>query len=604
LPRLQPGFYRINARLVGTNSETLSTETTVAVIDTLVEGPAHGCFGWTLPQGNSGIGAKELARWAGSLGVAWIKYPSWLDPADTAKAEQTLAVFSKMQDAGIQTIGMLDVPPENQIAKYGLRSRRELVAALLFRDLPTWQPMLEPVMEMLTLKVRTWQLGSDRDHSFLGRPRLRESITQISSGLQGFGQPLEVAISWPWMEAELPDSQASWQAVCRTSDPPLGAKELDQYLTLSQKDARSDGPRTWLLLDPIDKNRYDLETRIRDLVLRMATVKSHRVQAAFVSDPRDPENGLLRSNGRPGELLLPWRTTSRMIGNLRKVGKLQLRSGASNGVFVGNDRAVVMLWSSVPTEEKIYLGDNVQAVDVWGRVTNLPIEPDPIQPGQRIRIGRLPIFIVGADPKLLAFRMSVDIENNQLDSLLGEDQNLTVQFTNPTRDSLVGSMRLRSPQAWRVSLAKRNWEALPGRTASEDFKVVLSNIAKVGEYELPIQFEVETVPPKLVTVYRKVQVGPDGLELKATTRLLPGGEIRVQIEFTNFSDIPQSYECMVFPPAGRQYKRRFMTIPPGETLRRDYYWPDGAELIGKKMLLRAIEQDGQRVLNYSIDVVR
>ncbi|MFK8115344.1 MAG: hypothetical protein AB8B91_24315, partial [Rubripirellula sp.] len=72
LPRLQPGFYRINARLVGTNSETLSTETTVAVIDALVEGPARGCAGCTLPQGNSGIRAKERARWAGSLGVAWI----------------------------------------------------------------------------------------------------------------------------------------------------------------------------------------------------------------------------------------------------------------------------------------------------------------------------------------------------------------------------------------------------------------------------------------------------------------------------------------------------------------------------------------------------
>ena len=32
--------------------------------------------------------------------------------------------------------------------------------------------------------------------------------------------------------------------------------------------------------------------------------------------------------------------------------------------------------------------------------------------------------------------------------------------------------------------------------------------------------------------------------------------------------------------------------------------PDGEQLIGQQMLLRAVEQDGRRVLNYSVDVAR
>jgi hypothetical protein len=479
-----------------------------------------------------------------------------------------------------------------------------MVASQLFRDSAIWQPLLEPVMSRLTLKVRTWQLGADRDHSFMGRPRLRESIRQISTGLQGFGQPIDVAISWPWMEQELPNREASWQAICRSGSPPLNAKELDYFLAQSTNDARGDGPRTWLLLDPINKDAYQREARIRDLVLRMATVRSHRVQAAFVSDPRDPQQGLLRPNGRPDQLLLPWRTSSRLIGNLRKVGSLQLRSGAENLVFAGNDRAVLMLWSAQPTEELIYLGDHVQSVDVWGKVTNLDTEVIGNQPVQRIKIGPVPTFVIGADPMLMAFRMSVHLDQNQLDSFLGQVQRLSVSFTNPNRDSLVGDMQVLAPESWTVETPRRSWEALARRTAQHDFNVILRNTAKIGRYEFPIQFQIETVPPKLITVYRNVSVGPQGLQLNVTTRLLRNDELRVQIEITNQSSQSQSYDCMLFPPPGRQYQRRFVTIQPGETVRRDIHWRDGDELVGKRMLLRAVEQDGRRVLNYSIDVTR
>lgn len=604
LPRIDPGFYRITASLDGQLGTSLATETTIAVIDDLIGGPPHGCFGWTLDQGHQGIAARDLATWLADLGVAWVKYPSWIPPDDTEGAEEIAMIFNKLQDSGIQTVGMLDVPPESQLSNYELRGRKDMVAAQLFRDVATWQPLLEPVMSRLTLKVRTWQLGADRDHSFLGRPRLQESIRRISTGLQGFGQPIDVAISWPWLEPELPNGDSSWQAICRSSEPPLGAAELDAHLELRQQDVRNEVARTWLLLDAIPKSNYDRDSRIRDLVLRMATVRGHRVQAAFVSSPRDPETGLLRANGRPGELLLPWRTTSRLIGNLRKVGSLKLRSGAANSVFAGDERAVLMLWSAEPTEELMYLGEHIQSVDVWGKVTNLPIEMAEDQPIQRVQIGPMPIFIIGADPQLLAFRMSVDVQPKQLDSLLGQVQKFSVSFTNPSRESLVGEMRAVSPDTWSVDAPERSWEALAGRTAQETFRVVLSNTAKIGRYDVPIRFSLDTVPPKMITVYREMHVGPEGLEVKVTTRLLGNGELRVQVELTNHASRPQPYDCMLFPPPGRQYQRRLLTVQPGETITRKFYWTEGEQLVGQQMLLRAAEQDGQRVLNYAIDVTR
>ena len=604
LPRLQPGFYRVTAALEGDQTSTLATETTLAVISKLVSGPPHGSFGWTLPEGSKGISPRDLAPWLARLGVAWVKYPCWLAPEDYAAAEQVATIFSKLQDAGVQTVGMLDVPPEEQLPNYNLRGRRDMVAAQLFRDVSTWQSLLEPVMTRLTLKVRTWQLGADRDHSFLGRSRLRDSIKQISTGLQGFGQPIDVAISWPWMEAQLGPGESSWQAICRSSDPPLGANELDAFLTLNEVGTRGEGPRTWLLLDPIAKSRYDRRSRIQDMVLRMATVRSHRVQAAFVSNPCDPERGLLRPDGRPDELLLPWRTTSRLIGNLRYVGSLQLRSGAENAVFAGGDRAVLMVWGASATEELMYLGENVQQVDVWGNIRQLRNERHQGQTVQRVKVDPLPSFIVGADPTLLAFRMSVVLDRNHLDSLLGQVQKLSVSFTNPTRDSLIGDMQLLTPDSWNIESPRRSWETLGGRGAQQSFNVVLGNSAKIGPYELPIRFEIQDVRTRRFTVYRWVKVGPEGLDLKVDTRLTADGDLRVQIELTNRTLRTQSYDCMLFPLGGRQYQRKFITVRPNETVRRDIYWVDAEDLVGGKMLLRAVDQDGRRVVNYSFDVTK
>ncbi|TWU22414.1 hypothetical protein Pla52o_34700 [Novipirellula galeiformis] len=604
IPRLSPGFYRVMASLQGRELRTLATETTLAVIDPEIGQAGNGSFGWTLLETSRNMPPRDLAKWLASVGVDWVKIPCWIEPTDTVTADRMVEASTRLQDVGIQTIGMLDVPPETQVPRYDIRGRRDVVASQLFRDVRVWQPLLEPVMSRLTLKIKTWQLGGDYDYSFLGRRHLQESIADISTGLQGYGQPIEVAICWPWTERDVAPAETSWSAVCRSGEPELTAEELDAYLTLQQTQFNGSGPRTWVVVEPIEKNQYDRNTRILDLTGRMAVVRKHHVQAAFVSNPRDPERGLLTSQGRPEEMLLPWRTTSLMIGNLRQVGSLKLRSKAKNVVFAGADRAVIMLWSPTSCEEQIFLGDDVHVVDIWGRQQPLPIEIIDGQAAQRVKIGPRPIFISGADPTLLAFRMSVNVEQEQVDSLLGQTQPIDVSFTNPTREGMYGTLRVLPPENWSFKEPSMAWELPPGKSTSLPFHLVLGNSAKVGTYEVALDFEHQTVPPKRFTVYRELMVGPIGLEIETETRLSAGGQLRVEIEMTNHSDATQSYDCMLFPQSGRQYQRRFITIEPGTTERREFYWNNAQPLMGTTMLLRAGEQDGKRILNYEIPVLR
>lgn len=616
--RLGPGHYHVVAsvaepsrspsgRLANRSPASphqLGTETSFSVLNPSLDGPPHGPFGWSIKDPiPDDISPPQYADYLNDAGVTWLKYPCWINGDDTRKAERLSALLGRLQDDGIRPVGRLDRPPPHHPVAALARGREAQVAAAFFRDASVWQPELEPIMNRLTLKVRHWQLGADDDFSFLEQSKLKSQVAAIRSGLQGFGQPLDLTIPWPWLEETLPPRESSWQAVYRSSMPPLSADELKQSLQQVRRDD-SGGPDTWLAINPISRDRYDTRTRAADLVRRMAAVRAHRVAAAFISDPHDEQNGILHPDGHPSELFLPWRTASRLLGNRRYAGSLRLPSGASNEVFTGGGSAVWMVWSPEPITEEIYLGENVEQIDLWGRAQAVPTVARGSKTRHQIKMGPMPTFIVGVNPQLMEFRMSVELPHQRLDSLLGQMQALGVQFANPTRESLVGAIRITPPRSWRIAPESQAWELLPGRGAQVPFEVVLSNTAQVGSIQLPIEFDLETDPPQSITVHRRMSVGPTGLTITASTKLLRNGELRILMEMTNLSGREQSYDCLLFPPPGRQYQMRYITIPPGETATREFYWPQGAELIGKRMLLRAVEQDGNRILNYPIELVR
>ena len=604
IPNLQPGFYRMTVALEGSRDLQLNADTTVAVVQELGEF-SRGLFGWTLENGHQEMAPGDFAAWLSQLGVTWVKYPCWLPVEDNKAAlDEVETVLTRLQDARIQTVGMIDQPPPEQINKFS--TPREMVAAEVFRDPETWQGLLEPLMRRFGLKVKTWQLGGERDFSFLGLSRLPEQVKEITKGLGGLGQPIDVTISWPWLERTAPADEASWKAVCRSSSPPLSAEELDAFLTRSdnsQAEAGLAGPRTWLLIDPLDAEVYDRQTRIRDMVLRMATARSHRVQAVFITAPHDPRHGLLRSDHRPAEMLLPWRTTSLLLGNLRAVGAMRLRSQSMNQVYINAKRAVVLMWADQATEELAYFGDGAKMVDVWGKVTPLQSLNVDGQVLQRVPIGPTPVFLIGCDPAVLAFRMSVELGDDRLDSPLGRKQTVSIAFANPMRESLIGEVRILPPQSWRVTPTKQPWKMLGGQDTSVSFDIVLSNTAIIGEYEIPIQFALDTNPPETVTVYRKVRVGPKGIEMKLETRLLPNGDLRVELVVINTTTEPHSYNCLLFPPAG-VFVQRQVVVPAGEEVHRRIDFRDGASMIGRRLRVRAVEQKQQRVMNYEVEINR
>lgn len=643
LDDLQPGFYRVTAALENQFGASLANQTSLVVIDRLTNdtrewspemdsanretrgnpsdspyGDSIGSldpvpFGWTLSKNlmqqhrDGGLPDKLVARWLRDVGVGWVKMPVWFERDDTSAADAAGSLAFRMSDHGVQPVGMLDEPPESSVEHYRLRDRGETGAAAYFHSPELWKSQLDTIMNRMTFRIRKWQLGRDDDYSFQSRSDLATRINEIASELQGFGQPLEVAISWPWMDVPPQVSGESWRAVNRSIDRPLAADELDAILDLeketSQDSVRSlSGTKTWMTINPLSRQQYHRDARITDLILRMATVRGHQVEAAFVTKPMATDSAMVTADGHPDELLLPWRTASMLLGRSRNIGSLRLRMRSNNLVFRGDQISVLLVWANSPQTERLFLGDHVYEVDVWGRRSPILTEQVDGRTVHRIEVGTLPKFIVGIDPALAEFRMSVAVDRKRIDALLGRDQPISVRYANPVAQPLDGEISLVTPSQWRVSPDSQTWELNPREASQSEFSVVLGNNATIGNYELPIDFRFTTTPPTVIRVYREMDVGPEGFELIVNTRLV-GDRLQVKIQMTNNTGLGANFDCLLFAGADRQYERRILVLAPGETAERNVDWPRGAELIGSRLLLRAIEQDGDRVINHAFDVV-
>ena len=89
------------------------------------------------------------------------------------------------------------------------------------------------------------------------------------------------------------------------------------------------------------------------------------------------------------------------------------------------------MWSASPKVETLYLGDDVEVLDVWGRSAVVEEVMVDGHPRQQIPVGPMPVFVIGADPMLLAFRMGVHLSTNRLDAILGDKQRFECRDHQP-----------------------------------------------------------------------------------------------------------------------------------------------------------------------------
>lgn len=608
---------------------------TLAVLPKLPR-PSHGEFGWTLPLADKPLSFEILADLLPRVGVHWVKMPVWYPADDRSRGEEIIRFAERTSASGIEVVGILDNPlAEN----WQLRDANEPsdVADLLLTDPSFWQPQFEHVMTRLSLRLRWWQLGNDWDTSFYGYSELSEKILSIRKELFRFGQDVKMGLGWRWPRAgkeseSLPSyEQASWEFEQMSAEPPLSSKELDDQMRMYP---RGKGER-WVLVDPTMDSEFDRreeeltpdekirlhENHVREFVRSMVAAKIHGADGIFVANPFTGPEGVMNVDGTPGELLLPWRTTANLLGGCRYLGQLELPGKCVNHVFQGGDGQVVMIvWNETPMSERLYLGEKIECIDVWGKRT--PLVAD--QQGEvTLEVDRNPKFVLGLHPEITEWRMAVQIDRRNIPSVFSRPHDNKVSGINPFNQGIRGTFTIFVPQrneetedvavvagvlegdAVPMVEEPRNmkWDILPRRGEltigpREAFELPIQIVlddATYGPQPVRIDFVLEADRLYKFSVWRELNVGMGDILIRVATRIDERGNLVVEQRMVNNGERTADFKCLLYAPMRRRKQAQVVMLGPEENVKI-YQYPNGEELLGKVLKLRAEEINGHRVL--------
>lgn len=593
LPLEGPGFYRVRATMRGEEMLVHRRELTLAVIKA-DEAVARGEFGWTVPRGADPLSLHSLGQLTGHVGINWLKLPLWYGSDTNEEEIEKLILFAeRLNSQGIELVGLLNRPPSEITKRFG--SPELLKAADIFTPKPeVWYPSLEPVMMRLATRVRWWQLGTDRDHSFVGYLHLPEKLAEVKEKLDLIGQDARVGIGWGWLNA-LPDIRAyqgekpTLRFLALSADPPLTHQELDVYLE-AQPEFR---PSRWVAIEPLARDQYDLATRAEDLVQRMMTAKIRQSEAIFNPDPFDPKTGLMNADGTAGELLLPWRTMAMALAGTEYLGSITMPQRSDNRIFVGKDKTVMVVWNDKPVEETLYLGEEVVQRDLWGRQTT----PGAEGHRQVIRVGPLPTLVVGLNESICRWRMGFELARDRLPSVFGRQHANSFRLRNDFPRGVAGRVNLVTPDVWQVNPKEQTFRLASGEQREYPLNISFPYNASSGRHEIRVDFEVHADRLYRFSAFRRMDVGMGDVYITIATQLNDQGELEVYQRFVNDTDKRVSFRCQLFAPGRRRLKAQIIGQGRGRDVQV-YRFEDGKSLLGQTLWLRAEEMDGSRVLNY------
>ncbi|MBA4106180.1 MAG: hypothetical protein C0485_10500 [Pirellula sp.] len=588
----QHGFYKVRVTME-TEQGMLKRDVINLIVAPPLSRPVEGEFGWSLAGDAIPLNFNALAQLLPQASINWVKLPVWYDPAEPRQGDDLVILTEKLAAADIETVGVLDRPPAG--TEFARRLSPDAAIADTFAvDSSAWLPLLDPVLTRLSMRVRWWQLGADDDASLAADGNLQAKVLDLREKLFRFGQEVNLGIGWDWTQEALTGVALPWNFEQMSATPALTGSELAAYLDLPNRA----GTRRWILVEPLPRSEYDLESRACDMVEQMLAGKIKGADAIFVARPFDDERGLMNDAGAPTDLFLPWRTAASLLGGAKFVGSIDLPSGSHNRIFETKQGEFLMVvWGDEPCEEAAYLGDDVRVIDVWGREELADAQGER----QVIKVDRLPRFVLGLNPAVAQWRMDARFAVKHVPSVFGAAHNNKLQLHNSFPQGVSGTIEIVGPEGWQITPARSDFKLAAGETFAKPIQVTLPFDATGGASPVRIDFVVDGERQYRFSVYRDLTVGDGQLELDTYTRLEEDGTLVVEQRMVNFNAAQLDFKCQLYAP-GRRRQRAQVTRLGASPDVKIYRYPNGSELIGAEFWLRAQEIDGGRVLNHRFKV--
>jgi len=559
LPILSPGFYRVRISTSEAYIKSIRLPEGVFFRDPLLDAVPltfvviprgnfmpRGEFGWNL----DGLKPNDIADIRSLLmqsGISRLKVPAWLTNDAESRDRQLLnSLCDEFARQQVGLVGLLHPPPQEVRDK--VKTGEANAGAIYLLPPSDWAPTLDRTMQGLSLIVKDWQLTTDDDLSMETIPLFDQHFAAIRKAFDknNFGFGIGFARSW---ELELPvrfedvpeESRPPNEFVALRSTIPLSPVELRRHLDAT---AASE-VRRFVSLQPLSAGTYELEDRIRDLVERMIVAKVYGADAVFLSKPFDDRTGVMKADATPSELFLPWRTTVSMISGKAYLGSVTLPNRSRNYNFAASGgKAVMVVWNDKPVIESLFLGEDAEIVDLWGK--RIRVEQDGRN--QIVPVGPMPIFVAGINANVVRLRQEFHLEKSTIQSFPNRKTSFPLRMKNPTASPLTARMEIVPPNPgdWKISPQYQALSLDNGAEGDTQFDLMLTDRANTGVQPFRIDVKTTGAEPLDFSVYADLIVGDPELSLEFSSRLARSGNLEVYQAFINNGETPRTYRCRLF----------------------------------------------------------
>ncbi|MDR2170774.1 MAG: hypothetical protein LBP59_11580 [Planctomycetaceae bacterium] len=597
LPINSTGFYRIRVETPKSYISKLRFPAGVFFEDSLQNAPPltfvvidqaaivqDGVFGWNLDGWNlTEIYDRRLQL---SLsGISKLKIPAWISSDELDRRRQFLQICETFTPLGMQITGLLSPPPQS--VRDRIKIGKVNGAAIFAIPPATWTEAIQSTIQESSLLVKNWQLTPDDDLSVANIPDFERRFQEVRRNFDRRNLGLGLGVAWDWTQPLPLDNT-------QTTTPERGAEQRN-FIAIHTTDkmtaadlersliaAAGINVRKLISLAAISGDEYDLSGRIADLVRKMTIGKVYGADAIFLSKPISDQNGVLNSDATPNDLFLAWRTTSVLLSGRDYLGQVKLPNRSTNYNFVdhfGGD-GVMVLWNDAasnetPVIETLYLGEEVEVIDVWGRRTTPELEGR----NQKIIVGQEPIFVRGLDANIIRMRLGFKLDRTDIPSRTNNEERVPFTFVNDTNLPANIQFAVIEPRedTWRLK------QPIPlvldsEATGKSDFAITLNSQANTGLQKFRIEVSTVSAAPRKFAVYDEIYIGEREVMLEFSSRMNRRGDIEVMQAFINNGEKERSYVCRL-RVRGREYLQTFITRQGFGRIEHTYIIPNGRELL-------------------------
>ena len=610
MPIRSPGFYRIRVATPETYIRTLRLPADQTFDDPLdnIEPLTFavmpqgsflpgGEFGWTL----DGWTLDEIINTVPTLsqsGLSHLKLPVWLS-ADTPPQhrETLLRLCNALSEQQVLLIGLLQPVPKDILDR--IPAGYVDAAAILGNDARLWGDSLQLSQRTLSLLIKDWQWTSDTDPSLInqffdysgamppaGMVRFRNFQRAFDQNQFGFG----IGMTWNWYQ-EVPNEEFPFPNFFINF--PVDASVTPEYAASALAGMSGLPFRRSVSVAPLPADDYSLETRVTDFVQCLVLMKAVGVNTIFLTAPKDEQTGVLRSDGTPNELYLPWRTTAMQLSGGRLLGSITLPNRSRNYCFdLGAGRCVMVVWNDLATADKpvvetLYLGNEPEMIDVWGR----SIVPEQIGNSQIIPVTQTPVFITGVNLDVVRFRLGMQTLLGVIPATPNQTHTIPFSYRNDSATPISIQIAPQVPRLgdWTITPPVQTLNVESGRSGLGSFDLTLLPRADTGRRLFQYDVRITGIDAPGFAVYDEMMVGNPDVYMEFVTRMLDNGNIEIIQTFINNTDTVYTYDCRLTIP-GRALQKSRVTRQGFGRAEHVYTVPRGQALLNSgvtEALLRA-----------------